>query len=225
MNEPKRLLDEAGSSFERSLLSALASERPSPELARRMHQGIALTSVAAGTKLAAAGHGVFGWAGLVAAGLFAGVAASEGPELHPSAPTPRVASALAARPPTATVEAARPAVPAPPPPALAVEQAAAPARVRSAAPRGGELHDEIRLLDSARNAVRGRRANEALKLLGRYRQQYPAGQFRQEALVLRVEALELAGKPQAAQALGKRFLSDHPESPHAERVERVTAPR
>ena len=68
-------------------------------------------------------------------------------------------------------------------------------------------------------------ARTRLKLLARYRQQYPAGQFRQEALVLRVEALELAGKPEAAQALGKRFLSDHPESPHAERVERVTAPR
>lgn len=225
MTEPKRLLDEAGNAFERSLLSALASERPSPELARRMHQGIAFTGATAGVKLAAAGHGALGWVGLVAAGLAAGVAASEAPERN--APVPMVAAPLAARPVSvvAPVGDVPPVAPTSSPTAAAVEPLPPPSRVRSAAPRGGELHDEIRLLDGARAAVRGRRANEALKLLGRYDRQHPAGQFRQEALVLRVEALELAGKPQAAQALGKRFLSAHPESPHAERVERVTAPR
>jgi hypothetical protein len=223
MNEPKRLLEEPGSSFERSLLSALANERPSPELARRMHQGITIAGVATGAKLAAAGHGALAWVGLVAAGLAAGVAASEAP-VRPAAVAPVVAPA-----------APRPAAVAPPPesaaplavaaPVAAPEQAASPLRVRSTPARGGDLHEEIRLLDGARSAVRGDRPHEALKLLARYERQYPSGQFRQEMLVLRVEALQLAGKAQAAQDLGKRFLSEHPESPHAERIERVTEPR
>jgi len=222
MNEPKRLLDEAGTSFERSLLSALAKERPSPELARRMHQGIAVAGVAAGAKLAAAGHGALAWVGLVAAGLAVGVAASEvqerstpAPIVAPAVPQPKAAPA--------PLETANP--PASVAPAPTVEATAPSARARSATPRSGDIRDEIRLLDAARGAVRGRRADEALTLLARYDRQYPAGQFRQEVLVLRVEALELAGKAQAAQALGKRFLTEHPESPHAERVERVTAPR
>jgi hypothetical protein len=223
MNEPKRLLESAGSSFERSLLSALASERPSPELARRMHQGIAFPGVAAGAKLAAAGHGSLVWGGLVVAGLAAGLAASEGPPrampmaavVAPAVPHPVALSTPA--------ESARPLVA--PPPATVQEQTATPPRVRSAPARGGDLHEEIRLLDAARAAVRGDRANEALKLLARYERHYPSGQFRQEMLVLRVEALELAGKADSARALGKRFLSDHPESPHAERMERVTTPR
>jgi hypothetical protein len=37
-----------------------------------------------------------------------------------------------------------------------------------------------------------------------------------------VEALKQSGNQQAAVALGKKFVAAHPESPHVERVERVT---
>jgi hypothetical protein len=223
MNEPKRLLESAGS-FERSLLSALADERPSPELVRRMHQGIAFGGVAAGAKLAAAGHGALVWGGLVVAGLAAGLAASQAPPR--AAPVAPVVAAAIPRPVVVAppAESVRPL--AVPPPATSVERSATPPpRSRAAPAGGGDLHDEIRLLDAARAAVRGDRASEALKLLARYERHYPKGQFRQEVLVLRVEALELAGKAESARALSKRFLSDHPESPHAERMERVTTPR
>lgn len=220
MNEPKRLLEGGGTSLERSLLSALASERPSPELSRHMHQGIAFTGAVAGAKVAAAGHGALAWVGLVAAGLALGVAASQVHERQPPAP---VVAPPAPQTVTQPVETAEP--PAPVAPAPVLEEAAPATRIRAPGPRSGDLRDEIRMLDGARAAVRARRANDALKLLARYDRQYPNGQFRQEVLVLRVEALELAGKAQAARALGQRFLSDHPESPHAERMERVTTPR
>jgi outer membrane protein assembly factor BamD (BamD/ComL family) len=78
------------------------------------------------------------------------------------------------------------------------------------------------LLDQARAAVRAGEANEALALLAKYNRRYPRGQFRQEAQVLRVAALELGGNKKAAVELGKKFVAAHPESPHVERVERVT---
>jgi hypothetical protein len=37
-----------------------------------------------------------------------------------------------------------------------------------------------------------------------------------------VEALEQSGRKKAAVELGKKFVAAHPESPHVERVERVT---
>jgi len=222
MNEPKRLLEEGGTSFERTLLSALAAERPSPALTRRMHQGVGFAGVATGAKLAAASHTAFTWVGLVAAGLAAGVAASEVRELRA---TPVFAPTAAPRETFAPETAEPPAPASAPAAAVPSEPLPSPPRARSAAPRSGDLRDEIRLLDRARALVRGKSADEALKVLARYDRQYPAGQFRQEMLVLRVEALSLAGNQKAARALGKQFLADHPESPHAERLERVTAPR
>jgi outer membrane protein assembly factor BamD (BamD/ComL family) len=84
------------------------------------------------------------------------------------------------------------------------------------------LREEIRLLDQARAAVRAGTFEQGLKLLERYDRRFPRGQFRQEAQVLRVEALERSGKKDAAFVLGKKFLAEHPESPHVERVESVT---
>jgi hypothetical protein len=39
--------------------------------------------------------------------------------------------------------------------------------------------------------------------------------------VLRIEAFVQTGQMGGAQLLGKKFLAAHPESPHAERVERL----
>jgi outer membrane protein assembly factor BamD (BamD/ComL family) len=94
--------------------------------------------------------------------------------------------------------------------------------VRPAPSASGDLREEIRLLDQARAAVRTGANLQALKLLEKYERRYPRSQFRQEAQVLRVEALARSGQKQAAAALGKKFVAEHPESPHVERVQAVT---
>jgi TolA-binding protein len=214
----KRLMDEGSTSFEQSLLSAMANERPSPELVARMQQGL---GIAASSGAAAAG-GVAGWVkltvvGLVAAGL-AGVAAVE----------LRSAQAPAVAPPTVKpvpVKMEAPVAAAPTPVAvtdLALQDDPTPARARPAASGTADLREEIRMLDQARAAVRAGEANEALALLAKYNRRYPRGQFRQEAQVLRVEALKESGHEEAAVKLGKKFVAQHPESPHVERVERAT---
>jgi TolA-binding protein len=84
-----------------------------------------------------------------------------------------------------------------------------------------ELRDEIRLMDQARAALRAGSADKALALLARYAQRYPEGAFRQEATVLQLEALERAGQRSKASSLARKFLDEHPESPHVERVGRA----
>ena len=216
MSDPRRLLDDGGTPFERSLLGALASERPPPELERRMRQGLVVAGVAGTTaKVAAAGFGKVVAVGLVGAGLALGYVALEHRrvELPPRAAPAKLAPVVAAKPSAEPVVSALPAPPEAP--------ASAAARPRPLAPPG-DLREEIRLLDQARAAVRSGDHRRALRLLASYDQSYPRGQFRQEVQVLRVEALEGSGNARAARALGQKFLAEHPESPHVERVESVT---
>jgi TolA-binding protein len=215
----KRLLDDGGTEFESSLLSALRDEKPSPELVARMQQGLGLSSAATGTATAASS---VGWlkvtlVGLAAVGL-AGVAiiafksANEPVAVLPSVkPVPVKVEAPAAQEPKPVSVAE-----------LAVAEEPAPSKPRPAASVAPDLREEIRLLDQARSAVRAGDGGQALALLAKYARRYPRGQFRQEAQVLRVEALEQSGNKQAAVELGKKFVAAHPESPHVERVERVT---
>jgi hypothetical protein len=217
----KRLLDETSTDFEHSLLSALRAEKPSPELVARMQQGLGLSAAATGTAAAASS---VGWVkvalvGLAAAGLagvaYVGLRASPQP----------VAAAPVRQPTPAKVET--PVTPAPAAVSVApIEvtrtQDRTPVKARSVASVAPDLREEIRLLDQARAAVRAGEGSQALTLLAKYGKRYPRGQFRQEAQVLRVEALKLSGDQQAAVALGKKFVAAHPESPHVERVERAT---
>jgi hypothetical protein len=221
----KRLLDESGSAFEHSLLSALRDEKPSPELVARMQQGLGLSAVA--STGAAAGVASVGWAkaalvGLAAVGLagvgYVGLRSGDSTAVvPPSSQAPAVtvrAPALPESKPLPVVE-----------PEVAREQAPAPAKPRPVASVAPDLREEIRLLDQARAAIRAGDGGQALALLGKYARKYPRGQFRQEAQVLRVEALKQSGNQQAAVALGKKFVAAHPESPHVERVERATQER
>jgi TolA-binding protein len=186
-----------------------------------MQQGLGLSTAATGTAATASS---VGWVkvalvGLAAAGL-AGVAyVGLRTAPAPTAVLPPV------KPVPVTVEAPATAEPKPVSVAeLEVAEAAgpAPARPRPVASVAPDLREEIRLLDQARAAVRAGEGSQALSLLSKYARRYPRGQFRQEAQVLRVEALKLSGNQQAAVALGKKFVAAHPESPHVERVERAT---
>ena len=59
------------------------------------------------------------------------------------------------------------------------------------APTSASLREEIRLIDSARIAVKKNESARALSILDQYARRFPAGTFREEARVLRAEARKL----------------------------------
>ncbi|MGC4066519.1 MAG: hypothetical protein QM784_18170 [Polyangiaceae bacterium] len=94
------------------------------------------------------------------------------------------------------------------------------------APRGTmqkpvDLSAEIRMLDQARTAIRANNPSQGLVLLGQYVKRYPKGAFRQEAAVLRIEALAVAGSGEQAAREAARFIAHHPRSPHVEKLKRL----
>ena len=217
MNDPKRLLDGDGTAFERALLGAIAGERPSRDLHRKMRLGIGLVGVGAVAKAASASWNQIALAGAVVVGLVTGGAVIAKRVTKVEGPAPIVAAAPApVAPKPAAVEPIPVTVPEAP-------KAAEPEPVRRNAKVApvADIREEIRLLDQARSAVRSGNNAQALRALAKYDQKFPRGQFRQEAQVLRMEALKQNGETARAAALAKKFLSEHPNSPHVERVEHV----
>ena len=225
MKEPKRLLEGDGTAFEQALLGAIARERPSRDLHRKMSLGIGLVGVGVVAKAASASWNQIAMAGVVVVGLVTGGAVVVKRELDRPMP---VAQALGL-PTPASFDVAHPAAPLEPVPESVPSDSAAgpelvqrePAVRRGATAPVADIRDEIRLLDQARSAARSGRSAQALRALAKYEQRYPRGQFRQEVQVLRMEALAQTGQAERASALAKRFLAEHPESPHVERVEDV----
>jgi hypothetical protein len=82
------------------------------------------------------------------------------------------------------------------------------------------LHDELRLLERTRVALAQGRPELAMSLLSLYEKRHPTGQLRQEATVLRVQALDARGQSQKANALAEDFVEKNPHSAHAPRVAR-----
>ena len=77
---------------------------------------------------------------------------------------------------------------------------------------------EIAALDVARRLLGSGNARGALGALDDYEAQAKTGMLRQEATLLRIEALATAGDMGAARRLAHRFLQNHPHSPHENRV-------
>jgi hypothetical protein len=203
----KRLVDGEGSELERGLLEALRLERPSPELEQRMRAAIGLGPPAApaapepaappdaaipAAKTAAWGSVAAGAvaAAVVAGGIFFSTnGGSPTPAAAPVAPRPAAtpkSEPAAPRPASATAPNVR--VDEPP-----TEQPAPKARPQAAArsaPTTASLREEIRLIDSARVAVKNNDGARALGLLEQYARRFPDGSFKQEAGVLRAEALK-----------------------------------
>lgn len=220
MADMKRLLDGGGTPFERALLGAAAREIPTPQLHRRMRRALGIGFVATGAKLALA---------LVPVASVALFTADIG--LRSSAPEP-------AESPAALAVVAAKQAPAPPavvnfpgetqtPPELETPKAHGtpavhPARRSERVSSAHDLKREIKLLDQARAAVRNGSSTVALDLLRTYDQRYPRGAFRQEVAVLRVEALDRRGERARATDLARKFVAENPDSPHVDRVERVT---
>jgi cell division septation protein DedD len=203
----KRLLEGDGSEVERGLLDALRVERPSPELEQRMRAAIGLAPIStigtvapepsAPTAAAVPATKTVGW-GAIAAGSAAVAALVGGVLFLSDAGSPSDAPAPQAHP--VPVTAARPVDPEPSPtPAVPAESLAAepvlepaPAKPRPqhVAPTSASLREEIRLIDSARVAVKKNEGTRALGILDQYARRFPSGTFREEARVLRAEALK-----------------------------------
>ncbi|HMJ12533.1 MAG TPA: hypothetical protein VK524_14010 [Polyangiaceae bacterium] len=104
--------------------------------------------------------------------------------------------------------------------------AQAPSAVPSPPPASPEteaLASEIKLIDSARRALRGGDSAEAERALREHEQNFSSGMLAPEAEVLRIELLQKRGNHDAAAAAARNFLTAHPASPHAGRVRAVLA--
>lgn len=100
-------------------------------------------------------------------------------------------------------------------------QSAAPATTApvQSAPRM-PLADQLALLKQARALLRSGQSAEAIAVLDRYGAQ-GGTDLRDEALLLRIEALAAQGQSAAAAELARHFASKHPDSPLAERARRL----
>jgi hypothetical protein len=240
MKDPVRLLDEGATAAELSLLRAGMSEEPSEQAVQRLAAllGVATgaAAVTAATKSSAAGAVAQGaaskmaakWLILGAIGVAGGAAitfAVRRPvhEAPPSAArpagAPRVENPAARDVPALAGEGA----PAPKAETAASEQAAVPAaqeRSADGTPRASapSIAREIAALDVARRLLGSGNARGALGALDDYEAQVKTGMLRQEATLLRIEALATAGDMGAARRLAHRFLQNHPHSPHENRV-------
>lgn len=235
MRDPKRLLKGGGTGLERHLLQAVARERPSPALTRRMQGAIGVGASLIGFKAAASLLAQLAVVTLIATGIGDSSHQRRAAPL-PTPATSAVSFAAPARPPEGSLPGLAPDSARQSAPSQTADAARGPApspasaRAARAQPRSGagatsreDLRDEIRLLDRARAALESNEPRRALAELSRYRQRFPRGAFQQEASVLRVEALSRSGEQARAASLAREFVSRHPDSPHVDRVRGVTS--
>jgi outer membrane protein assembly factor BamD (BamD/ComL family) len=86
----------------------------------------------------------------------------------------------------------------------------------------------MRLIEAARASVAAHDAKAALLALDAYFAKFPRGSFGQEAMVLRIRALDQIGDFARATALAKAFVARFPSSPHVARLKPIAerdAPR
>ncbi len=249
MNEPRRMIDESESEFERSLLGAGNFYEVSPDVRHKTLTALGLLGAAAVPASAAAATGLsvappaaaastllgkLGWfklMSIVALGTAvvvpAGYLLSE--VMRPGTePTPAKGSPLAAAASAAPIAAVAPAA-----------DETNPAPVESAVPRSNSkverfepkpadssaaLRAELSALDAARAMIASGNPNGGLAALDAYHRQNPRGRLKLEAEVLYIDALASSGRTDAASKRAKAFLAKYPNSVLASRVRRYTSP-
>lgn len=208
MNDPKRLLEDLGSSSDAaSLLRALRpAEPPSLEKQAELVQRMMTPMV---TPLPTAGVGIRTWVaagtGVVVGGLALTWLLWPGEAARTVKALPAQTAASSSTTPGHQPQLLPvPAVPAGVPP---IEAAPSAATSRASTPRD-TLAEEEALLEQARRALTTS-PGAALTLLNQHQQRFPAGQLTAERLFLSVETLrragDRAGAERQAQALLKRF--------------------
>ena len=133
---------------------------------------------------------------------------------------PRVAGGVSQSKEPPAVAAAPSAVPTPAAaPATAAPATAAPA----ASVTPDALEGELKVLDRARQALRGGDAKRAARELEEHNRRFSLGVLAPEAYVLRIELAFKRGDRAGASLLARDFLAKYPTSPHAARVRAVLA--
>lgn len=199
MKEPKRLLSHGATDFERQLLRAVVSERPSALLRSRMQRGLGLVGPLAWATNVKAMVGTLNSklvlgaaaAGVVVAG---GVAAYQFVPRSPSLPEAAApAPVLQALPPAASAPTvlAPEAPPAPPSSGSSASGADVPEPAPAEAAGDGQLREEIALIDGVRAALQRGDREQARARLATYRERFPDGILEREAKVLQRRAAEM----------------------------------
>jgi hypothetical protein len=197
MKEPKRLLSHGATDFERQLLRAVVSERPSSLLRSRMQRGLGLvgplawaTNVKAmfGTVPRRAAVSVAVVGAVVAGGLAAvgWLPSSTGDDSLGAVPARQAQPAQQAVGAVPVDEGPAAVAAAPIDPATAAD--VGPSDATSGEPPvvddDSQLREEIALLDSARAAIQRADRETARATLNVYRERFPRGILRREAKLL-----------------------------------------
>lgn len=85
------------------------------------------------------------------------------------------------------------------------------------------LAAQVALLDRARAALAGGASNETLRLVARYRTEFPVGELLPDAEVVGIEALSALDDQPRLQERAAAFLDKHPNDPHAAKVRALAA--
>lgn len=222
MKEPQRLVRGEASPLERLLLEASARERPAPELVAKARSALGLPAaqpVALRDTLSSWGPKVL--LAIAGAALVGTLVHRTHPNSAPIAPTPVVPAAPTVAPEPAKGSGGPSATEAPTVSIDSLPVAAEPSARPSASSTADTLREEIAQLDKVRSAIRAGSPSQALTELDTYRARFPRGVLQQEALVQRIQALELSGNTAQATNLAQSFLSQHPHSPYAERIAHI----
>lgn len=236
-----KLVPDDPTPMERLLLDASRAELPSDEHKQRMMAllgiGVPLSGPFAAPPPVAPGQAAAGGAagksamlakvalGVGVVALFGAVVLTQKPDaVQPPAASVKPAVAVRVAPPPAPVAPVVEAAPAvsPLPPVEAAPAPAAPGpRANSSAAADADLSEQIRLIEAARAGVASHNVKAATAALDAYAAKFPRGSFGQEALVLRIRAVDQAGDSARASALAKSFVARFPNSPHVARLKPI----
>jgi Outer membrane lipoprotein len=134
------------------------------------------------------------------------------------APAPQLVTVVPVAPPAPVAEAPQPEVS---PLPLVKAPVSAPRARTEASAAGSDLSEQIRLIEAARAGVASQDVKAALSALDAYAAKFPRGSFGQEALVLRIRAVDQAGDSARASAMAKSFIARFPSSPHVARLKPI----
>jgi hypothetical protein len=240
MNDPTRLIEEAGGDeLEGSLLRLAREEGPSADGRRKILAAIAAGSAASlatqtahATGTASKGMTVAKWGALAAFAVAIPAAlllSSSGENAAPKAPPASLeAPATVVQPPVLEPVPVIDNRPAP----VSLDQLPALPEAPATPPSGSggkqpqaSLADEVAQLQKAKLALKGGNPKQALAELATYSQRFPRPALGTEAAVLRIEALSQNGDTARAKSLAESFLAKHPSSPYAARLRSLTGAR
>lgn len=153
------------------------------------------------------------------------VAAESVPPSPPAAPPPLARPRLraAVTPPTAPAAPAPPAAPREPAPVVAAPAPTAGAPPPPAEVAALEVAAQVRLLSTARDAVRANDGARALAALDEWQRRFPGGALATEASAVRVLALCAQGRVAEARALAHDWFATSGRSPLAAGLRRSCA--